>query len=123
MQYAALRGRFMELLIDRLHRDRRDLRDAAFITGLMSVMPAALGMSMTDILTQIAVDNDVRLALSRREGTLGHLLVVLDRYDANDIPGLIDALARYGGEVHMGLLVEILTEAMAWVQQLDESNE
>ncbi len=123
MQYAALRGRFMELLIDRLHRERRDLRDAAFITGLMSVMPAALGMSMTDILTQIAVDNDVRLALSRREGTLGHLLVVLDRYDANDIPGLIDALARYGGDVHMGLLVEILTEAMAWVQQLDEPNE
>jgi hypothetical protein len=36
---------------------------------------------------------------------------------------LIEALARYGSEVHMGLLVEILTEAMAWVQQLDEPNQ
>ncbi len=118
MQYAALRGRFMELLVEQLYRDKRELRDPAFITGLMSVMPAALQMSMTEILAQIAVDNDVRLALSRREGLLGDLLTLLDRYDANDIPGLQQSLGRFGG-VHFGLLVEVLTEAMTWVQQLE----
>ena len=122
MKYAALRAHFMELLIERLHRERRELRDPAFITGLMSVMPAALGMSMTDMLAQIAVDNDVRLALSRREGILGHMLNIVDRYDANDIVGLQAALARYGNGIHLGLLVEVLAESIAWVEQLDTEN-
>lgn len=123
MQYAALRGRFMELLVSRLYRDKRDLMDPAFITGIMSVMPAALGMSMTDILDQVAVDNDVRLALSRRDGILGQLLALLDSYDANDIPALQKALARYGSGIHLGLLVESLIEAMEWVRQLDTPSE
>ena len=86
-------------------------------------MPAALSMSMTDILTQISVDNEVRLALSRREGTLGQLLAIIDAYDDNDIPTLQAQLARHGGSVHFGMLVEILTESLAWVQQLDTANE
>jgi len=122
LHYAALRARFMELLVERLHQNKRELRDPAFITGLMSVMPAALGLSMTDILAQIAVDNDVRLALSRHEGTLGQMLTLLDRYDANDIPGLQEALAGYGSGIHMGLMVEVLTEALLWVQQLNIAN-
>lgn len=123
MQYAALRGRFMELLVDSVHRERRELRDPAFITGLMSVMPAALGISMTDILSQITVDNDVRLALSQQEGLLGQMLTILDLYDANDVPALQATLQSYGNGITVGLLVEILTESLQWVQQLDTPNE
>ena len=123
MQYAALRGCFMELLVDSVHRERRELRDPAFITGLMSVMPAALGLSMTDILTQITVDNDVRLALSRREGTLGQMLIILEQYDDNNLTELQASLQHFGGSVTVGLLVEILAESLEWVRQLDNHNE
>jgi EAL and modified HD-GYP domain-containing signal transduction protein len=118
LQLAALRGRFMELLVDNLLPLERDLRDPAFITGLMSVVPAALGMSMTDVLAQIAVGNDVRLALSRREGTLGQLFALVERYDDNDVAGTQALLGAYGAAGTLGLLGEILAEALAWVQQL-----
>jgi len=118
LQLAALRGRFMELLVERLHPGQRDLRDPAFITGLMSVVPAALGMSMTDVLAQIAVGNDVRLALARREGTLGQLLALTERYDDNDVAATQALLTPYGAAGTLGLLGEILAEALAWVQQL-----
>lgn len=118
LQLAALRGRFMELLVDRLHPGQGDLRDPAFITGLMSVVPAALGMSMTDVLSQIAVGNDVRLALTHREGALGKLFALTERYDDNDIAGTRDALAAYGATATLGLLGEILGDALGWVQQL-----
>jgi EAL and modified HD-GYP domain-containing signal transduction protein len=118
LQLAALRGRFMELLVERLHPEQRDLHDPAFITGLMSVVPAALGMSMTDVLAQIAVGNDVRLALTHREGTLGKLFALIERYDDNDIAGTQALLARYGAEATLGLLGEILAAALVWVQQL-----
>jgi c-di-GMP-related signal transduction protein len=118
LQLAALRGRFMELLVDKLLPAERDLRDPAFLTGLMSVVPAALGMSMTDVLAQIAVGNDVRLALAHREGPLGELFALTERYDDNDVAGTQALLAAYGAAGTVGLLGEILAEALTWVQQL-----
>jgi EAL and modified HD-GYP domain-containing signal transduction protein len=118
LQMAALRGRFLELLAERLHPGQRDLRDPAFITGLMSVVPAALGMSMTDVLAQIAVGNDVRLALTHREGQLGKLFALTECYDDNDIAGVQALLGPYGATGTLGLLGEILSEALVWVQQL-----
>ena len=118
MQYAALRGRFMELLAERLHPGADELRDAAFITGLMSVMPAALKMSITDILAQIALDRDVRLALARKEGPLGHLLALTEAYDDNDVTTVRELLADFPG-IEIGMLGEVLAAALGWVQQLD----
>lgn len=118
LQLAALRGRFMELLAERLVPEQRELRDPAFLTGLMSIVPAALGMSMTDVLGQIAVGSDVRLALARREGALGQMLALTERYDDNDIDGVLGLLAAYGTNGRLGVLGETLTEALAWVQQL-----
>lgn len=118
LQLAALRGRFMELLVAKLLPGQRELSDPAFITGLMSVVPAALGMSMTDVLAQISVGNEVRLALTRREGPLGKLFALIERYDENDIAGTETLLAAYGPAGTLGLLGEILGETLAWVQQL-----
>jgi EAL and modified HD-GYP domain-containing signal transduction protein len=118
LQLAALRGRFMELLVERLLPGQRELRDPAFITGLMSVVPAALGMSMTDVLAQISVGNDVRLALTHKQGTLGQLFALTVRYDDNDVAGTTTLLANYGSIATLGLLGEILSESLGWVQQL-----
>ena len=118
LQLAALRGRFMELLVERLHPEQQHQRDAAFITGLMSVVPAALGMSMADMLAQIAVGKDVRAALTHRQGELGQLLALIQRYDDNDVEGTLALLAAFGAVGTLGMLGEILGEALNWVQQL-----
>ena len=118
LQLAALRGRFMELLVDRLQPEMRHQRDPAFITGLMSIVPAALGKTMTDVLAQITVGNDVRLALTHRKGPLGELLDLTERYDANDFSGTRELLKHFGAETTLGMLGEVLAEALGWVQQL-----
>jgi hypothetical protein len=96
---------------------RRDVQDLAFITGLMSLMPAALGLPMTDILAHIAVASDARRALSRREGELGQLLELIERYDDNDMAGTAGLLGRRGNLTLNGLGA-LLADAIAWVQQL-----
>ncbi|MCX7175309.1 MAG: hypothetical protein NT159_15585, partial [Proteobacteria bacterium] len=93
-------------------------RDPAFITGLMSFMPAALGMSMSDILSQISTTNDVRLALSRHEGDLGLMLELTERYDGEDVNGTAALLKRVGNKVTLQTLGLCLGETIAWVQQL-----
>lgn len=118
LQLAALRGCFMELLAYRCFPAKRDLRDPAFITGLMSFMPAALGMSMADILSQISTTNEVRLALANREGDLGLMLELTERYDNEDIDGTAVLLRRIGNKVTLQTLGLCLAETIAWVQQL-----
>ncbi|MBV6476863.1 MAG: EAL domain-containing protein [Rhodocyclaceae bacterium] len=122
MLLAALRGRLMELVAGRLHPTRRDLQDLAFITGLMSLIPAALGLPMTEVLAHIAVAPDARRALSRREGELGQLLELIERYDDNDMNATAGLLGRRGN-LNLSSLGALLAEAIAWVQQLGAGGE
>lgn len=118
LQLAALRGRFMELLVDRLHAGDTRLRDAAFLTGLMSVVPAALRMSMTEVLDQIAVDPEVRSALAGKQGHLGAMLAITESYDDCDLAAVQALIAPFGNRASVSMLGEVLAEALPWVQQL-----
>ncbi len=123
LQLAALRGRLMELMAEKAYRTRRDLMDLAFITGLMSFMPTALSLPMTDILSHISVAPDARRALSRHEGELGFLLELIERYDDNDMAGTVGLLQRLGDRLTLNDLGGLLTQAIAWVHQLTADGE
>ena len=118
MQWAALRGRFLELMATRCYPGRKDMPDKAFIAGLISLMPAALGMPMEAILEQIGLPQEVSQALVRREGDVGTLLEVAERYDGNDLDGTVAVAARVGTRLNLETLAQCLTDALAWVRQL-----
>jgi len=121
MQLAAFKGNFMERLARRCHANRSDqsgLADAAFLCGLMSLMPTALGLPMSEILEQIALGQQLNAALLSREGELGLLLDLADSYDNDDADGAARALTQLGGCIDREALNQCLTESMAWVQSL-----
>jgi EAL and modified HD-GYP domain-containing signal transduction protein len=118
MQLAALKGYFMEQLAHRCFPEQNALPDLAFLAGLMSLMPAALGIPMAEILEQIAIAPQLRQALLTREGELGQLLELTDRYDADDPAGADRMLAQLGQRIGRETLNQCLAEAIAWVQSL-----
>ena len=120
LQVAALRGRMMELLAEHCYPRNRVLADQAFITGLMSMMPAALGLPMQEIFEQIDLEAEITLALSAHQGELGALLALLECFDAEDIAGCderLDALPDPG--LSRGMLNVCLMEALRWVNGSD----
>lgn len=116
LQLAALRGRMLEVLIDYSHPPERKLADQAFITGIMSMMPAALGLPMDEIFEQIDLDPEVMDALASHAGPLGQTLALLDSFDADDGPACDALLGRIA---HPGLsratLNSCLMESLRWV--------
>lgn len=120
MQYAALKGNFMERLARRSYPQQGALSDLAFLAGLMSLMPAALGMPMADILDQLAIVPQLRQALLQGQGELGLLLKLTDCYDNDDPAGVDALLAELGNRVGRDLLNQCLAESIAWVQTLTE---
>ncbi|MEW6165841.1 MAG: HDOD domain-containing protein [Pseudomonadota bacterium] len=118
MQLAALKGNFMERLARRCYPNLTALPDLAFLAGLMSLMPAALGLPMAEIVDQIAIAPQLRMALLAREGELGLLLDLTDSYDNDDPVGAGNLLAQLGNRVGRETLNQCLAESIAWVGSL-----
>jgi EAL and modified HD-GYP domain-containing signal transduction protein len=116
LQVAALRGRMMEMLAVYTHPRDRKLADQAFITGIMSMMPAALGLPMREIFEQISLEPEVMQAFSSASEPLGKILALLECFDAEDVAGCDRVLAEFS---HPGLdrrrLNTLLVEALRWV--------
>lgn len=119
LQLAALRARLMELLARRLHPNAPQLADEAFLAGLVSLLPAALGLPLEEVIKQLALSDDISLALTQQQNAAGKLLRLLERYDESDFQAVAWLLAEYTPAVDAGVLNQLLTEALVWVQQLD----
>ncbi|MDL2354929.1 MAG: EAL domain-containing protein [Pseudomonadota bacterium] len=74
LMLATTRGRLLELLAKRLRPSQRNVADIAFTVGIMSLMDALFGISMSEIVTQIPVIDEVAVALTHRSGFFGELL-------------------------------------------------
>lgn len=121
LQVAALRGRMMELLVEHAGENDRTLADQGFITGIMSMMPAALGLPMEEILAQISLEPEVTQALTSHHGTLGKTLELLECYDNEDSDGCERVLAELSdlGIDHRRINA-CLADALRWINGSEE---
>ena len=117
LQLAATRGRLMELLADRLQSRNREFTDQAFMVGIMSLMPALLGMAMEDILAQLPVAQRVKQALDDYGGQHGQLLQLVELTERSDLPALEEALGKLSG-INADFLGNCLAQALSWANNL-----
>lgn len=119
LQLAATRGRLMELLADRLMPRNREFADQAFMVGIMSLMPALLGMAMADILAQLPVVPRVKQALLEHSGQHGHLLLLAESTEQIDLAVLAEALHQ-APAINADFLGVCLTQALSWANNLGQ---
>jgi EAL and modified HD-GYP domain-containing signal transduction protein len=114
LMLATTRGRLLELLAAKLRPSERSAADIAFTVGIMSLMDTLFGISMTEILSQIPVNDEVADALQNRGGFYGDLLKLaecierLEDFGDHIVPTLRD-LAMSTDE-----LVELEMAAFEW---------
>lgn len=88
MEMAAVRGKFMELLVGKqsIRATAGDYADRAFMTGVLSLIDVLFNVKMEDVIKHCNVSDDVRGALLERSGLMGNLLLIAEhleqtRYD------------------------------------------
>jgi EAL and modified HD-GYP domain-containing signal transduction protein len=113
MQLAASRGKFMEILAGKENPDR-DYRDEAFMTGILSLLDVLLGMPHEEIIAQLNLTENVRMALLRREGDLGRLLLLAEYVEQADRTSAAALLDKSPG-LSLHDLTQAELEALAWV--------
>ena len=123
---AATRGRMMELLAERARPGQRDFAEQAFMVGIMSLIPALLGVSMDDILGQLPVTARVREALVDRQGPFGALLELATASEnVADAPPSDALLAARRAHPELGerTVSLCLEHALAWANNLDRTKD
>ncbi len=120
MQVASLRGRMLELLMQKLELHDNRLLDSAYLTGCLSMMPTALHETMDGMLQCMTVEPDVARALLSRDGFLGQSLEVLETFDKRDSHNREQQLARQsGGILNYADLNDCFAGALAWLTETD----
>lgn len=117
LQLAATRGRFMELLSGDLMGAGHDLEDRAFMTGIMSLMPALLHVPIGEIISTLNVDPEVREALEGRSGILGTMLLLAEKQEEGDMESCFALSSELPG-VDRERVNAILTQALAWANNI-----
>lgn len=84
LSMVATRARTMELLAAKC-REKDCNPDSAFLTGILSLLPVVLGVSMDDVLKTLSVDAFIRDALVNGTGRLGGLLALLTHWEEGEL--------------------------------------
>jgi EAL and modified HD-GYP domain-containing signal transduction protein len=122
LQLAATRGRLMELLAERLHFKNREFADHAFMVGIMSLMPALLGVPMDEILAQLPVAQRVKHAFDDYSGQHGELLRLVEATEQTDLQAIEEALGELsgGGVLNAQFISNCIAQALMWANNLGQ---
>lgn len=78
---ASMRGKLLELIVEKIRPGDRHAADIAFTVGIMSLMDTLFGAPMEKILEQIAVADAVSEALLERAGLYGEILQLVEHLE------------------------------------------
>ncbi|UJP05466.1 MAG: HDOD domain-containing protein [Nitrosomonas sp.] len=116
MQTAVERGKMMELIaaVERPHD--KNHHERAFIVGILSMLDELLGIEMQQIVNQLGISEEMRLALMTREGRLGQALKLAEA-DEKGEHGTVQTILAELGFLNPGEFAEIKIQATGWAGQ------
>lgn len=117
---AATRGRLMELLAGEKRPGDNSFADQAFMTGIMSLMPALVSLPITEIIAPLGLADSMRDALCGGSGELGALLRLAEASESGDLETLASRLDELPG-LGPKALNRAQTQALQWANSITQS--
>jgi EAL and modified HD-GYP domain-containing signal transduction protein len=112
LEMAAVRGRLMELLVLQKDRQPSEFSEAAFMTGILSLLDVRFEAPMSEIIASLNLTFEVSGALLEREGMLGELLTLAEKLEVTDFDAVSQMIDRCG--ITFDQLLAAQLEAFNW---------
>ena len=122
LHLAATRGRLMELLAGAQKKGNISYADGAFMVGIMSLMPALMGMPIEEIVAPLGITSEVRDALCQGSGALGGLLKLIAATESDTPEETESALQECPG-LDATTLNQCQAQALAWANSINREAE
>ena len=94
LQMAVVRSKLMQDIASAGESCGVDVQEAAFMTGMLSLIDGLLKMPIEEVLAALHVPDEVRDALLHRSGTLGTLLKLCEHIEKSDDEGVKRELSQ-----------------------------
>jgi EAL and modified HD-GYP domain-containing signal transduction protein len=120
MQLAATRAKMLEILCRCMNNQDTVIQERAFITGSFSLLDTLLSMPMADVMAQLNMPIEVKLALIERTGLLGQLLKLIESLEKGEFEA-VETLLKAIPELDSKMLNEAQMAAIRWVSSLSET--
>ena len=122
MQMAATRGKLMETIAKADPASSKDDHDAAFMTGILSLIDALLGMPKEEIFKGLLISDEVRDALLFYKGGLGYILKLTETLEADNHLETKELIADVPG-LSLERLLQMQLEAFFWANSIEKESE
>jgi EAL and modified HD-GYP domain-containing signal transduction protein len=124
LMLATSRGKLMELIAQQIMPRNQTAADTAFTVGIMSLMDTLFSSAMSQILEQISVVEEVRMALLERSGRYGEMLHLIEQIEVLDqdeaaAAKLLVELEQIG--ISKETLFELQVQAFEWSDEISRS--
>jgi c-di-GMP-related signal transduction protein len=116
VQLVGTRARFMELAAREMRPDEDSFADAAFMTGIFSLVHVVVDMPPTEILDMLSLSGPIRAAIVEGEGPLGALLRISQAADRGDAPDLDSSVESHPEFACLtpAVLAQLQIDAATW---------
>lgn len=111
LEMAVVRGRMMEILVDQKRR-QDDIAEAAFMTGILSLLDVLFEAPMSEIVESLHLSDEVNEALLTRQGRMGALLTLIEKIEATDFDAVVLLMEQCN--VSMKQLLAAQLESFGW---------
>lgn len=118
---AATRGRMMEQLAAVWSGASTEARERAFLTGILSLVSALLGVPLAEVLKSLPLPDEVRVALLDRSGELGNMLRLVELVEQTDVDG-IAAMLDQRPFLGAATVNNAYVEAIEWANRIGETS-
>lgn len=122
LELASMRGRLLELLVFHgklsFGGNVQETADKAFMAGILSLVDVLFETSIEEVVNQLNLEEDVRLALMERAGQLGGMLDLSERLEQSDFPAVARLISRLN--IKSDSLIAAQLEAIQWTNAMDE---
>jgi len=117
LERATIRGLMMESITYNITKMRAK-GDSAFIAGILSLTDTLLGIPLNDIISDLNLSNEIYTALAKREGFLGGLLYIIEKFEGEELNKIQDILNKYKLGINDLLAAE--TKAIMEFEHIDK---
>ena len=114
MNTSLIRARFNELLCERVLE--KSVPSECFIAGMFSLLDAMLDQPMSEIVAELNLSDDVRLALLRQESPIRSIVELAVAMENGEWDGISRLTALFGIEEAEAFLLH--SESIAWANQM-----
>jgi EAL and modified HD-GYP domain-containing signal transduction protein len=117
LEKATIRGLIMESITYNITKVRAK-GDSAFIAGILSLTDVLLGIPLNDIISDLNLSNEIYSALAKREGFLGGLLYIIEKFEEEELSNIQDILNEY--KLNINDLLAAETKAIMEFEHIDK---